>query len=53
MDKIEEMFKNIDILEDFYNKGFINIEEYYKIKSNIIDFYKKYKENKDDGDLPF
>lgn len=52
MDKIEEMFKNIDILEDFYNKGFINIEEYLKIKSNIIDFYKN-KENKDDGDLPF
>ena len=49
--KTEELFKNINILEEWYKKDFITLEMYYQIKSKIIDKYLE--ENKDDGDLPF
>lgn len=51
---MEDLFKDIDKLEEFYNKNFITLEEYMKIKSNIVDYYKsQFKYSEDDNDLPF
>lgn len=34
----------IEELENFYNKAFITLEDYYRIKSNIIDkFFEERK----------
>lgn len=50
---MEDLFKDIDKLEEFFNKNFITLEEYMKIKSNIVDYYKpKFKYSIYD-DLPF
>lgn len=51
---MENLFKDIDKLEEFFNKNFITLEEYMKIKSNIVDYYKsQFKYSEDDNDLPF
>lgn len=51
---MEDLFKDIDKLEEFFNKNFITLEEYRKIKSNIVDYYKsQFKYSEDDNDLPF
>lgn len=52
---MEEMFKDLDKLEDLYNKGHINTELYYQIKSKIIDSYRYILDHKDDleNNLPF
>lgn len=51
---MEDLFKDIDKLEEFFNKNFITLEEYMKIKSNIVDYYKsQFKYSEDDNDLPF
>ena len=48
---MEYMFKNLDILESWFNNGIINLDQYFKIKSSIIDYYRPKKE--ENGDLPF
>ena len=48
---MEKMFKELDILESFYNRNIINLEEYFKIKSSLIDSYRPKPEQNDD--LPF
>lgn len=47
---MEEMFKELDILESWYERGFITLSKYFEIKSAIVDSYKPKKDN---GDLPF
>lgn len=49
---MEELFKDIDKLEEFFDKNFITLEDYFKIKSNIIDYYKPIKNSEEDN-LPF
>ena len=31
------MFKELEILENWYDKGYITLKEYYSIKEKIID----------------
>lgn len=50
---MEELFKDIDKLEEFFNKNFITLEEYLKIKSSIVDSYKPNFKNSEYDDLPF
>lgn len=55
---MEEMFKYLDQLEEFYNKDFISLDNYYHIKECIIESYRPAKKNdnnvsSDDSDLPF
>lgn len=50
---MEDLFKDIDKLEEFFNKNFVNLEEYMKIKSNIVDYYKSEFKYSDEEDLPF
>lgn len=38
---MEELFKELDLLEDGFAKEKYNIEEYYKIKKNIINHYQE------------
>lgn len=35
----EELFNYLEKLEEFFEKDFINLEEYYKIKSRIVDYF--------------
>ena len=46
-----ELFNEINILERWWVNGVITLEDYLKIKSNLVDFYKKNYEHGDD--LPF
>ena len=48
---MEDMFKEIEILERWFNNGIVNLEQYYRIKSNIVDFYNP--RDNTEGDLPF
>lgn len=51
---MEELFKDLDILEEWYNKNYITLEMYMKIKSNICDYYKEKRDSKkEEGNLPF
>lgn len=50
---MEELFRDIETLENWYNNSIINLEEYLKIKSNIVDFYKPKNETTEENDLPF
>lgn len=34
-----ELYNELDVIEIFYEKGYITLEEYYKIKSKMIDNY--------------
>ena len=44
MDKyLRDMFKELEILEKWYDKGYITLNQYYEIKSKIID--KEVKNN--------
>ena len=36
---MRELKNKLDLIEIFYEKGYITLEEYYKIKSKIIDNY--------------
>lgn len=49
---MDNFYRDLQILENWYNNSIINLEEYFKIKSSIVDFYLKHKEN-EEGDLPF
>lgn len=35
----EELFNYLEKLEEFFEKDFIKSEEYYKIKSRIVDYF--------------
>lgn len=35
----EEFFDYLEKLEEFYEKDIIKLEEYYKIKSRIVDYF--------------
>lgn len=48
---MENLFKDIDKLEEFFNKKFYNIRRIYEIKSNIVDYYKSQLNSEDDKDL--
>lgn len=48
---MDKMFEELDVIESFYNRNIINLEEYLKIKSSLIDSYKP--KSKENGDLPF
>ena len=48
---MEQLFKELEFIESLYNRNIINLEEYFKIKSSIVDYYKPKEDNK--GDLPF
>lgn len=52
---LEKLLQDLKTLEYFYNEGYINLSEYFKIKSNICDLYmkKKFENEKDNVDLPF
>ena len=50
---MEALFKEMLILENWYNNGIINLEDYLKIKSNIVDYYKPKNKQTDVDDLPF
>lgn len=48
------LFDNLEILEKWFTNGVVKLDDYFKLKSNLVDYYvNKKKENKDDGDLPF
>lgn len=49
----EKLFKYLDEVEDLFDNGFINLDEFYKIKCNIIDYYKNMNQIENDSDLPF
>lgn len=48
---MENLFRNLDILESWYNLNIIDLDEYLRIKSNIVDVYRN--EPKEDNKLPF
>ena len=50
---MEELFRDIDKLEEFFNKNFITLEEYMRIKSNIVDYYKSKNKYSEEDYLPF
>lgn len=51
---MEDLFDNLEILEKWFNNGVVKLDDYFILKSNLVDYYvNKKKENKDDGDLPF
>lgn len=52
---MEEMFKYLDYLEDFYKKEFISLDNYFHIKECIIESYRpvKVSEESEESDLPF
>lgn len=37
---LEEMFRELKILEDWYERNIITLSDYFKIKSSIVDSYK-------------
>lgn len=37
----EEFFKDLDILEQWYDKNYLTLDMYMKIKSNICDCFRK------------
>lgn len=49
-EKMEEGLEDISRLNDFYNKGYITLEEFNKIKNKIVDkmIEQLQKEGKDD-----
>lgn len=49
---MEEMFKYLDYLEEFYKKGFISLDNYYLIKETIIESYRPVKVS-EESDLSF
>lgn len=51
---MEKMFEYLDTLEEWYNNSFMTLQDYLKIKSAIVDFYRnKNQENSTNDDLPF
>lgn len=51
---MEEMFKYLDYLEEFYKKEFISLDNYYHIKECIIESYRPVKEkDSEEFNLPF
>jgi hypothetical protein len=50
---MEKMFDDLEILERWYKSSIINIDEYFKIKSSIVDFYNPKKKQNNEDDLPF
>lgn len=50
---MEDMFKELATLERWFNNGIVNLEKYYQIKSDIVDFYKPRVTDNTNGDLPF
>lgn len=51
---LEKLLQDLKTLKYFYNEGYINLSEYFRIKSNICDLYmEKFENEKDNGDLPF
>ena len=52
-DNINEMFRELDIIEIFYTKNYITLEEYLKIKSTIIDHWRGINQKDLTEDLPF
>ena len=50
----EEMFNCLQYVDIFFQKGFIDIEEFRKIKLEILNFYVEQNKKVDyDDDLPF
>ena len=47
------MFKELDILERWYNLNFVNVEQYFQIKSSIVDFYRPKNKETKEGEMPF
>lgn len=49
-EKMEEGLEDIEHLNEFYNKGYITLEEFNKIKNKIVDkmIEQLQKEGKDD-----
>ena len=43
---MEEFFKDLDILVEWYNKNYITLDMYMKIKSNICDYFKEKNQKK-------
>lgn len=41
---MEEQFKDIDKLEEFYDKNFITLQDYMEIKTNNYEAYISYCE---------
>ena len=47
----EELIKNIEVLDKWFEMNIINLKQYYKLKSNLIDCYLKKPFSSED--LPF
>lgn len=47
----EELIKNIEVLEKWYEMSIINLKQYYKLKSNLIDYFMNKPFSSED--LPF
>ena len=50
---MEELFNDLDFLEKLFTKGIINLEDYFKIKSSLVDYHKNNLNKSNDDDLPF
>ena len=37
----EELIKNIEVIDKWFEMNIINLKQYYKLKSNLIDCYLK------------
>lgn len=50
---MEQLFKDLEVLEKWYNSSILNIDEYFQIKSSIVDFYNPKKQENKENELPF
>lgn len=50
---IEAMFSLIESIEQMYKIDIINLEDYYKLKSNIVDKYQELNKKQCNEELPF
>ena len=49
-----ELFEDLEILEKWYKKGILLLEDYFKLKSSIVDWYREQEIKKNDEDyIPF
>ena len=49
----DEFFEYLHTLEKWYNLNILNLSDYMKIKSNIVDVFMNNTKKQDDDDLPF
>lgn len=50
---MEELYEDIKVLDKFYERNIIQLTTYYALKSELIDYYLKLKQESKNEDLPF